>query len=58
LRSVVGMPVPPNEEEDLPEFLKNFPPLPVPRYWIGSAVVTIIVTIIVVIGLATFLLSR
>jgi hypothetical protein len=52
------MPVPPNEEEDLPEFLKNFPPLPVPRYWIGSAVVTIIVTIIVVIGLATFLLSR
>jgi hypothetical protein len=49
--------VAPYEKEDLQEFLKNFLPLPVPRYWIGSVVVTIIVTIIVAIELAAFFLS-
>jgi hypothetical protein len=47
-----------DEEKDVQEFLKNFLPLPVPRYWISSVVVMIIVTIILAIGLAAFLLSR
>jgi hypothetical protein len=46
-----------DDEEDIQEFLKNFPLLPeekkISRYWIGAAVVTIIL----VVGLAAFFLS-
>jgi hypothetical protein len=46
-----------DEETDIQEFIKDFPSLPeeekVPRYWIGS----LVVTIIVVVGFAAFSLG-
>jgi hypothetical protein len=51
------MRITPNEEDDLQELLKNFPPLPeekkVPRYWIG----TVVIATIVAIGLTASFLS-
>lgn len=50
------MPATRDAEKDLQEFLKNFLLLPIQGYWIGRVVVTMVVTIIVVIGLAAFFL--
>jgi hypothetical protein len=51
------MPVTTLDEDDIQEFLKEFPPLPgeekVSRFWIGSVVGTIIVAV----WLAAFCLS-